>query len=265
MTLPLLYRKCAISSYDRGRFLPGEALVVSEMTLRVFLDDAAPVTMLCSPADCRELAAGYLLSAGLLQDPEHIREITCAEEEGLIRVKINTRREGDAGCRQRERCSGAGLAPHDPPRCTGGAAQVQPVRSAVRFTAGHLLHLIGLMEERAATFRKTGGVHSAALAGAAGPLLVMCEDISRHNAVDKVLGHAFWNRIPFEDKCLLLTARVSSELLIKAARAGVPLVISRSAPTFSAVAMAERLNMTLIGFARGQKLSIYSHGEKVVA
>jgi FdhD protein len=260
MILPLIYRKCAISSYDRGRIYSGEALVVSEMNLTIILDDAEPVIIACSPIDCTELAVGYLLSAGLLQEPADIKEITCSEEEDLIRIKTGVRRK-EGRCVQSRECCAKRLAP---PQFSDGAGQIQTVHAAARFAAAHLLYLINLMEECSTTFRKTGGVHCAALAGTTGPLLVMCEDISRHNAADKVLGHAFLKRISLEDKCLLLSARVSAELLIKAARRGVPLVISRSAPTFSAVEMAERLNVTLIGFARGERLSIYSHGEKVV-
>lgn len=104
-------------------------------------------------------------------------------------------------------------------------------------------------------------MHSAALADEKG-LLVMYGDIGRHYALDKVMGYAFLNRITTNDKCLLLSGRISSEILIKAARTGLPLVVSRSAPTFLAVELADQYNVTLVGFARGERLSVYSHEER---
>ncbi len=125
-----------------------------------------------------------------------------------------------------------------------------------------LLHLIGLLEEESTTFRKTGGVHSAALGDSKG-MLVRYEDIGRHNAVDRILGYAFLNRIDPKDKCLLLSGRISSEILIKAAHYGIPVVVSRSAPTFLAVELADEFNLAVVGFARGERLTVYSHPERV--
>ena len=105
-------------------------------------------------------------------------------------------------------------------------------------------------------------MHSAALADEKG-LLVMYEDIGRHNALDKVMDYVFLNRITTNDKCLLLSGRVSSEILIKAARTGLPLVVSRSAPAFLAVDLSDQYNVTLAGFARGERLSVYSHEKRI--
>jgi FdhD protein len=93
----------------------------------------------------------------------------------------------------------------------------------------------------------------------------MYEDIGRHNAVDKVLGYAFLNEINTEDKCLLLSGRVASEILIKAARAHIPVVLSRTAPTGLTIDLAEELNITVVGFARGDRFSVYSHPERVIS
>ena len=127
-----------------------------------------------------------------------------------------------------------------------------------------MLQIINLLEERSSTFRLTGGVHSAALADQNG-IICMYEDIGRHNAVDKVLGYAFLNEINTEDKCLLLSGRVASEILIKAARAHIPVVLSRTAPTGLTIDLAEELNITVVGFARGDRFSVYSHPERVIS
>jgi FdhD protein len=92
----------------------------------------------------------------------------------------------------------------------------------------------------------------------------MYEDIGRHNAVDKVLGFAFINNISTDDKCLLLSGRIASEILIKAARGNIPLVLSRSAPTGLTIELADEMDIAVVGFARGQRFSIYSHEEKII-
>jgi FdhD protein len=143
------------------------------------------------------------------------------------------------------------------------ASQLEPVQSEHLFSAVLIPKMIALLEEQSETFRLTGGVHGAALADSEN-MFVMYEDIGRHNAVDRVLGYAFLNRIDTADKLLLLSGRVSSEILIKAARRGVPLVVSRSAPTKLAVELAEQFGITVVGFARGQQFSIYSHKEKII-
>jgi voltage-gated potassium channel Kch len=93
--------------------------------------------------------------------------------------------------------------------------------------------------------------------------LVRYEDIGRHNAVDKVIGHAFLRQIPLHDKCLFLSGRIASEILYKVARAGFPMIVSRSAPTFKAVEQAEQLGITVVGFARGPRFNLYCHEHRV--
>lgn len=123
--------------------------------------------------------------------------------------------------------------------------------------------MIGLLEHGSETHRKTHGVYSAALGDDTG-LLAMYDDIGRHNAVDKVLGYALLNHLSPNDKCLVLSGRVSSEILIKAGHSGIPLVVSRSVPTSLAVDLAEQFGIALVGLARGERMSVYSHPEKVV-
>jgi FdhD protein len=111
-------------------------------------------------------------------------------------------------------------------------------------------------------YKTSRGIHGAALADADG-LLIVAEDVGRHNAVDKVKGEALLRAIPTEDRILLSTGRISSEMLLKAARMGVPIVASRTSPTEMAVALAEQLNVTICGYVRGDSLNLYS-GEHLV-
>ncbi|MGE5397716.1 MAG: formate dehydrogenase accessory sulfurtransferase FdhD [Chitinophagales bacterium] len=257
-----IYKNLARAVYHHGVIEYTEAAVVQERPLTLFLNHVELATMVCSPGGYEELGVGFLLSEGLVQKPSDILDISCREEEGLLWIETgcpvpqtnNFLRRHIASCCGKSR---AGLY------FINDARQLNPVESDMRFKAEYLLEIINALEEKSTSFRLTGGVHSAALADSTG-LLCMYEDIGRHNAVDKVLGYAFLNNIPTDDKCLLLSGRVASEILIKAARAGIPLILSRSAPTCLTVELAEEMNITVVGFARGDQFSIYSHPERAV-
>lgn len=257
-----IFKEHGIVTYNRGKSQADSVFIVNEIPLTVFLNDAELATLICSPGGHDELAVGFLLSEGLVREPSDIKEITFNEEDGLLWVETACPVPAAENFLRRQiaSCCGKGRASL---YFINDARQLEPVESEKQFTAPDILRLIGLLEEKSASFRLTGGVHSAALADEK-DLLVMYEDIGRHNAVDKVMGYAFLNRINTKDKCLLLSGRVSSEILIKAARTGIPLVVSRSAPTFLAVDLADQYNVALVGFARGERLSVYSHEGRVI-
>jgi len=262
MSKPPIYQNREITAYNRGSIEQKKDMVVHEGPLTLFLNHVELATIVCSPSGYEELGVGFLLSEGLVQKPSDILDISCREEDGLLWIETTSpvpqtsnflRRHMGSCCGK----SRAGLY------FINDARQLKPIESNAQFSANHLLNIINILEDKSATFQLTGAVHSAALADSSG-LLCMYEDIGRHNAVDKVLGHAFRNNISTDDKCLLLSGRIASEILIKAARANIPLVLSRSAPTGLTIDLAEDMNITVVGFARGQRFSIYSHPEKVV-
>lgn len=262
MPEPSIYKNREIIVYNNGKTEHKEDAVVQETPVTLFLNHMELATMVCSPGGYKELGVGFLLSEGLVQKPSDILEISCREEEGLLWIETSTPvpqtnnflRRHIASCCGKSR---AGLY------FINDARQLKPNESDVRFEPEHLLKIINLLEDNSSTFHLTGGVHSAALADSRS-LLCMYEDIGRHNAVDKVLGYAFLNEISFDDKCLLLSGRIASEILIKAAHANIPVVLSRSAPTGLTIELAEEFNITIVGFARGQRFSIYSHPERVL-
>jgi FdhD protein len=111
--------------------------------------------------------------------------------------------------------------------------------------------------KRSLGYRETGGVHSAALAEKDN-ILIVREDIGRHNTVDKILGYAMLNSINLSDKVILISGRISSEIVLKTIKTKIPMIVSRSAPTDQAVEHARDSNITLIGFVRGQRMNVYS-------
>jgi FdhD protein len=114
-------------------------------------------------------------------------------------------------------------------------------------------------------FDRTGGIHAVGLFDAAGNLLILREDIGRHNAVDKVLGAALFARRPLEDTILMVSGRLGFEIAQKAVVAGVPIVASISAASSLAIELADEFGMTAIGFLRGRSMNVYSHGERIAA
>lgn len=261
MTQSPLYRQRAVKTYNRGNVQTSSEPIVLEIPVTVYVNDTELATLICSPGGYRELAVGFLLSEGMLSDLSDIKDITFNEQDGLLWVETAEPAPQMENFLRRQiaSCCGKGRAAL---YYVNDARKLKPVQSSCVFAAGHLLKLIGLLEERSTTFHKTGGVHSAALGDNQG-MLVMHEDIGRHNAVDKVMGHLFLNRLDPADKCLLLSGRISSEILIKAAHNGIPVIVSRSAPTFLAVELADEFNITLVGFARGERLTVYSHMDRV--
>ncbi len=117
-------------------------------------------------------------------------------------------------------------------------------------------------QSRAKLWKQTGGVHACALAGGEG-ILLFTEDIGRHNAFDKVMGRALLEGIDVADKFVLMTGRVSAQIVSKAAACGVAMLVSRSAVTDLGIKLARRFGITLVGFLRGRRLNVYTGHERV--
>ena len=117
-------------------------------------------------------------------------------------------------------------------------------------------------QKKSEGYKSTGGVHSAALADNS-HILVFTEDIGRHNAVDKVIGYALLENIPFPGKIMLASGRLSSDIVSKCARCGIPVIVSRAAPTSLAVEIADASGLTLVGFVRGDRMNIYTGTQRI--
>lgn len=250
-SLPILKPR-TIKKYDQGSWDSFTDQLVAEEHLQITLNGNKLVSMACSPEYTRELAIGYLVSEGFISRYEELATIRVPHP---LQVEVETSSPVEFSSPQQiNTCMGR-----------GSNKQVQKrdyPEDGIPWQPAHLLRLIGELDASSLTFKKTGGVHSAALGDRQGTL-VRYEDIGRHNAVDKVIGHAFLRQIPLHDKCLFLSGRIASEILYKVARAGFPMIVSRSAPTFKAVEQAEQLGITVVGFARGPRFNLYCHEHRV--
>jgi FdhD protein len=237
-----------------------EDTVVREFPLTIVLNNQELVTMLCSPANQKELAVGFLYSEGLIETREEIKNVTLHEGTGVIRVETEggdeLSREAlfsrliTSGC-------GRGASFYSATDITG-----KKVESLLQVSLGEILALTREFQHRSETFRTTGGVHSAAMCDTSN-ILVFNEDIGRHNALDKVFGECLLNGIPTDDRLVITSGRISSEILLKVARRNIPVLISKSAPTNLGVKMANELGVTLVGFVRGKRANVYTNTWRV--
>lgn len=229
---------------------------------------AIAVTMR-TPGDEDELAIGFLRTEGLIEGHEVVRtefgdSARQSAPDDTITVRLS--RPFDAS-RVAERhfvatasCGICGKASIDEV-----AVRADPIPAGVPVVApAVLLTLPDRLREAQAAFDSTGGLHAAGLFTPAGDVVTVREDVGRHNALDKVIGsQVIARRLPLNDRILVVSGRVSFEIVQKAAVAGIPIVAAVSAPSSLAIDAAERLGVTLVGFLRGERFNIYSHDARV--
>ncbi len=260
-----------VSEWDDGKSRRKEDYLAAEEPLEIRIgDDPLSVTMR-TPGNDLELAAGFLFTEGLVQRREQI--IALEEDAGRAsenrgNVVLATLAPESAPDFEKMRrhffaassCGICGKASIDSVR----ARTLQPPNPDFRLDPEVLVRLPDVLRESQAVFGRTGGLHAAALFDAGGKLLVVREDIGRHNAVDKVVGWALLEeRVPLGDTILLVSGRGGFEIVQKAIVAGLPVVASVSAPSSLAVQLARELGQTLIGFLRGRRFVIYAGEERV--
>jgi len=235
--------------------------VASELPVRLVLNGEALVTLLCTPTELEELAIGFLLSEGLLHDRSSLRKLVVSNSGPSIEIEIAGLPEGwEKQFEKRTISSGCGkgitFTNYDRQKdrkidTKGPIMGVEDIRDQLkRFRNISTLYL------------ETGGVHSAALSNGK-EILFFSEDIGRHNAVDKLIGKAFLRGISIENKVLITSGRVTSEIVTKAGRNRFPILISRAAASCMAIGYAEDMGITLVGFARGDRMNIYTWPNRI--
>ena len=232
-------------------------LVAAEFPLSLILNEQEFITLLCTPEKMEYLAVGFLRSEGVIKEKDDILSVRYESVKGSVIIK--TRKQDSLA----EKLYGKRTVTSG---CGKGtiffnvldSLTSKPATHAVPISVAEILALSRLVQGRGEIFKQTGGVHGVALCSAK-DIIIFSEDIGRHNALDKVLGEALMEEVPVEDKILVSSGRISSEILLKAAKLQIALIVSRSAPTSLSVELAEKLGITVVGFARGGRINIYSH------
>jgi len=257
-----MVRRIPITRWREDRAEEMEDLVAREIPLTILVNGRELATLLCSPQGLRELCLGFLLSEGILGPEEPLPEIVIAEPGGYAQVTL-PRPLAPEFSQALSRLVGSGCAASADFYRSADAQNARPVQSQVAIPRRMIRELMKAFQARSELYRRTGGVHAAALATAGGEIIAFSEDIGRHNALDRIIGSAHLKRQSLRDLVLLTSGRLSSEIVIKAVKAGLPILVSRSAPTDLAAGLAQKLGLTLAGFARGKRLNVYSGGERI--
>ncbi|MFC1589967.1 formate dehydrogenase accessory sulfurtransferase FdhD [Candidatus Omnitrophota bacterium] len=252
--------KTDIVRIDRGRREALRDCVADEVPLTIHINDEELLTVSCSPHDLKELSVGFLFSSGFVRSLAEIEAVKVDMKNWASYVKLKNKDIDKRMMFKRLYTPG----------CGKGALFYNPLDLMHRKTFGNgpafesrkITGSMKIFQELAVTFRETGGVHSAAL-GDGERIVIFKEDIGRHNAVDKVIGAALAKGCGMEGMMFFTSGRVSSEIVLKVRKTGSCFIVSRSAPTDQAVKLARDLNMTLVGFARGQRMNVYSAKERI--
>ena len=217
----------------------------------------------------KELALGFLFTEGIVRDLAEVITIhfcgTATDPvlpPNVVDVKLTTEALARRGRRHLEVAySSCGLCAKE--TVDEIRRKVAPVASTLTLSPDVLLALIDRLLGAQPVFQATGGTHAVALASPDGRVFLSAEDVGRHNAMDKVIGRALLEKRKFGELVALLSGRLSFEMALKAARAGLPILAAVSAPTTTAIDLARELNLTLVGFVRDNRLNIYTHPQRL--
>jgi FdhD protein len=238
-----------------------EDRVAREMPVTIILNDNELVTLLCSPAHLKYMAVGFLASEGLIQTGEEIKRVTVDEERGVVRVATTSTGEVDPNLIfKRVISSGCGRGASF--YSTADSSTIK-VESDMRISSSDIFALVNRFQHGSQLYPVTHGNHSAALC-AHNDILVFEEDIGRHNAIDKIFGKCLLENIPTEERIVITSGRITSEVLHKVAKRNIPVLISISAPTNLGVHIAETLGITLVASVRGKKMNVYTRPERII-
>jgi FdhD protein len=265
-----------IHRIGRGQREQVDDLVVLEEPLEITINGQSIAILMRMPGQEKELAAGFGVSEGYVRRATDIMLIHhCGSGHPSPAQETEI-----AGSRNRVemRIASEGFTPPDRPdvlrliRSGCGAAEPTALTETLPLVLQDLRVSVSVLLELPRTMRKlqdvhnqVGGTHAAALFDASGGVVTSAEDIGRHNAVDKIIGHALLRDLRLDDKIMVTSGRASYEMITKAIRVGIPIAASVSAPTALAVQLAEDRGLTLIGYLRGNRMNVYTHPERVVS
>lgn len=235
-------------------------VIAVESPLTFIVNGEEFATVVCTPNHLRELVIGFLVSEGVIRFHDDIKSIQIDEQHGFAYIELTKKlQKTEPSKRVINSCCGIS-------RQFYFQSDLQTARTndyPLTISPNQCLHLMTLLQNASTDFKKTGGFHNAGLC-TVDELLAIRTDIGRHNALDKIHGYIFLNKISVRDKVIVFSGRISSEVLLKVSKMGIAIIVSTSAPTNLALELAHDLGITAIGFTRGNKMSIYTHPQRII-
>jgi len=263
-------RKVNITKIHKGTLKEEIDLVLIESPIDIVVNSEPLVNIICLNKDLKELTAGFLFSIGIINTIEDISKIKIDQGEGKVYVELEksldlskilemnpVSRVIDTTC---------GIPSPWRNLIKDKLEKVknseQP-KESITIDSDIIFSAMIKMQKETPLFKETGGCHGAAIFDLEGNLVAASEDIGRHNAIDKVIGTLLFKREPLNNKILTSTGRLTGDSVLKAVRAQIPIVASLSAAIESGIRLAFSYGITLIGFARGKRMNIYTNSKRI--
>lgn len=226
--------------------------VIAEKAITLNIENSGQFTLMCTPDNVKKLAAGFLYTQGIIKNIEDIDKIS--QHKNIVNIILKHPRILDNNFIKSS---------------TGGIISTIDEELIIAPTLfinyKILFSVMQELQKKQKLFKITGGAHAAAIFSADGKIISCCEDIGRHNALDKVIGECLLTKKNLPGCGVVLSGRVSLEMVNKAAKAGVEIIAAVSAPSSLAIQAAEKYNITLCGFVRNDKINIYSHPIRIIS
>ena len=249
--------------WNAGELIEGNDAVATETPVAMVYNGISHVVMMATPADLHDFALGFSLSEGILTSPKQLLDCEELVTDNGIELALSITAEPFAALKERRRNlvgrTGCGLCGAE----SLAQAITTPNNISAQLTMSHeaLQQAIAALGGVQRLQQQTGAVHGAAWCNPAGEILLVREDVGRHNALDKLLGAI--SQQPSDEGFVLVTSRASYEMVAKTASANIPLLAAVSAPTSLAVELAETAGLTLVGFSRAGRHVVYAHGQRI--
>jgi len=245
--------------FENGRQTKFKAEIIVETPVSLTVNGELWLTFMCTPVELEAMAVGFLFNEGLIHSIDEVEDVRLCAAGDNIDVWLNHSVEKPSAWRRTSGCTGG---------MTSIEAEIQILKPAV--LNGHTIsdrqitNLVEKLFESQDLYKKTGGVHTSILSDGEN-VIIMAEDIGRHNTLDKIAGRFLLDRIDVSPRILLTTGRISSEMLQKANRIGAAVLISRTSPSSLSIKMASDLGITMIGYARRDRFRVYTHPERILS
>ncbi|KAA1039626.1 formate dehydrogenase accessory sulfurtransferase FdhD [Macrococcus equipercicus] len=252
----------SIIKYQNNEFTTVDDMIATEFPLTLYVNREEFATIVCSPTHLQELVLGFLASEGVIRRRADIQDIHLDDSKGFCHITLTkelTHNTAHYSKRMISSCCGKSREFY----FVSDAATAKVSMTDKTIKADEIIYMMEQLQQSSTNFKQTGGLHNAAISDGH-DFYIHRSDIGRHNALDKLYGYCIEQHIPIRDKVLIFSGRISSEILIKASKIGVGIILSKSAPTDLAIKLAHDLNITAVGFIRNGSFNIYSHPQRIV-
>ncbi len=232
-----------------------EDIIAKEIKIKIFVNEEEIISLSATPLHIKELVTGFFLTENIIKGNWCPYEMEIIEDKDEVKVKMYS--NGYLDLSEKILTSG----------CMASYSFLKTIppkyEDNFKISAERILNLFREFQKKSELYKTTGCIHYCGLADKE-EIIFLAEDIGRHNAVDKVIGYAFLNKIALENKIILVSGRISFEMVLKVGNFKVPIIVSRTAPTSLAIELAEKIGLTLIGFLRGNRFNIYTYSYRIV-